>query len=106
MTIARQVQRHSVCVIEPDLVSGTRPPHSGAVDAGVGSSMLLMGWSAPMSLLKWAIVFLIFAGIAGLLGFTGIAAGAEDISKFLFFVFLVVFAVIGIMAVTAFKTVT
>jgi uncharacterized membrane protein YtjA (UPF0391 family) len=106
VTIARQMQRHSVCVIEPDLVSGIRSSHSPAVDAGVGSTMFLLGWSAPMSLLKWAIVFLIFAGIAGLLGFTGIAAGAEDISKFLFFVFLVVFAVIGIMAVTAFKTVT
>ena len=66
----------------------------------------LSGWSAPMSLLKWAFLFLVLAGIAGLLGFSGIAAGAEDIAKVLFFIFLVVFAVIGILAMTAFKTVT
>ena len=106
MTGAWELSRHSICVIKRDLVSDIRPSHWGAVGVGFGSITFLLGWSAPMSLLKWAIVFLIFAGIAGLLGFTGIAAGAEDISKILFFVFLVVFAVIGIMAVTAFKTVT
>jgi uncharacterized membrane protein YtjA (UPF0391 family) len=59
-----------------------------------------------MSLLKWALLFLVLAAIAGLLGFGGVAAGAEDIAKVLFFTFLVVFAVIGILATTAFKTVT
>jgi uncharacterized membrane protein YtjA (UPF0391 family) len=66
----------------------------------------MSGRSAPMSLLKWAFLFLVLAGIAGLLGFSGIAAGAEDIAKVLFFTFLVIFAVIGILAMTAFKTVT
>jgi uncharacterized membrane protein YtjA (UPF0391 family) len=59
-----------------------------------------------MSLLKWALMFLVMAAIAGLLGFSGVAAGAEDIAKVLFFLFLVIFAAIGIFAMTAFKTVT
>jgi uncharacterized membrane protein YtjA (UPF0391 family) len=59
-----------------------------------------------MSLLKWALIFLVLAGVAGLLGFGGVAAGFEDVAKVLFFVFLVVFAVIGILAATAFKAVT
>ena len=59
-----------------------------------------------MSLLKWALFFLVFAAIAALFGFGGLAQGSEEIAKVLFFVFLVVFAVIGLLAVTAFKTVT
>ena len=57
-----------------------------------------------MSLLKWALMFLVFAGIAALLGFGGLASGFEDIAKVLFFVFLVVFAVIGMLSMTLFRT--
>jgi uncharacterized membrane protein YtjA (UPF0391 family) len=59
-----------------------------------------------MTLLKWALFFLVFAGIAALFGFGGLARGSEDIAKALFFVFLVVFAVIGLLGVTVFRTVT
>ena len=59
-----------------------------------------------MSLLKWALFFLVFAAIAALFGFGGLAHGSEDIAKVLFFVFLVVFAVIGLLGVTVFRTVT
>ena len=59
-----------------------------------------------MSLLKWALFFLVLAGIAALFGFSGIAQGSANIAKVLFFLFLVVFAVIGILAATIFKTVT
>jgi uncharacterized membrane protein YtjA (UPF0391 family) len=67
---------------------------------------LRAGEEDRMSLLKWALVFLVIAGIAALFGFGGIAHGAEDIAKVLFFVFLVVFAVIGVLGVTVFRTVT
>jgi len=59
-----------------------------------------------MSLLKWALFFLVFAAIAALFGFGGLAQGSADIAKVLFFIFLVVFAVIGLLGVTVFRTVT
>ncbi len=59
-----------------------------------------------MSLLKFALLFLILAGIAALFGFTGIAQGSENIAKALVMVFLVIFAVIGVLSVTVFKAVT
>jgi uncharacterized membrane protein YtjA (UPF0391 family) len=37
-----------------------------------------------MSLLKWALVFLLISIIAALLGFTGIAAASADIARILF----------------------
>ena len=59
-----------------------------------------------MSLLKWAVFFLVLAAIAALFGFGGLAQGSENIAKVLFFAFLVVFAVIGVLGVTAFKAAT
>ena len=59
-----------------------------------------------MSLLKWALVFLVLAAVAALFGFGGLSQGFADIAKVLFFVFLVVFAVIGLLGVTIFRTVT
>jgi uncharacterized membrane protein YtjA (UPF0391 family) len=59
-----------------------------------------------MSLLKWALFFLILSAIAALFGFTGLAQGSADIAKVLFFVFLVVFAIIGLLGVTVFRMVT
>ena len=59
-----------------------------------------------MSLLKWALAFLVIAGIAALFGFTGIAEGAADIAKVLFAVFLVIFAILGLLAMTVYKSVT
>jgi len=59
-----------------------------------------------MSLLKWALVFLVLAAIAALFGFGGLSQGFADIAKVLFFVFLVVSAVIGLLGVTVFRTVT
>ena len=58
-----------------------------------------------MSLLKFALFFLILAGIAALFGFSGIAQGSADIAKMLVLVFLVIFAIIGVLSVTVFKTV-
>jgi uncharacterized membrane protein YtjA (UPF0391 family) len=42
-------------------------------------------------MLRWALVFLVFALIAGVLGFTSIAGESMYIAKILFFVFLVIF---------------
>lgn len=47
-------------------------------------------------MLRWALVFLVFALIAGVLGFTGIAGQSMYIARVLFFVFLIVF-VIGLV---------
>ncbi len=58
-----------------------------------------------MSLLKWALIFLVIAAIAALFGFGGIAHGSEHIAKVLFFIFLVGFAVIGLLGVTVFRKV-
>lgn len=44
-------------------------------------------------MLRWALVFLVFALVAALLGFTGIAGQSMAIARILFFVFLIVFAV-------------
>lgn len=46
-----------------------------------------------VSMLNWAVTFLIIALIAGLLGFGGIAGTATEIAKILFIVFLVLFLV-------------
>jgi len=46
-----------------------------------------------ISMLGWAVTFLVIALIAGLLGFTGVAGAAAGIAKILFFVFLVIFVV-------------
>ena len=42
-------------------------------------------------MLRWALIFLVFALVAGLLGFTGIAGDSMYIARVLFFIFLVVF---------------
>ena len=59
-----------------------------------------------MSLLKWALIFLVLSGIAALFGFGNVAEGFGDIAKVLFVVFLVIFAILGLMSWTAVKTVT
>ncbi len=51
-----------------------------------------------MSLLKWAIIFLIVSLVAGALGFTGLATGAGRISKILFAIFFVIFVVLVLIA--------
>ena len=54
-----------------------------------------------MSLLKWALIFLIVSLVAAVFGFTGIAAAAAGIAKILFFIFLVIFIVLLIMGLLA-----
>ena len=58
-----------------------------------------------MTLLRWAIFFLIIAGVAALFGFGGLAQDSANIAKILFFIFLVIFAVIGVLGMTLFRKV-
>jgi uncharacterized membrane protein YtjA (UPF0391 family) len=46
-----------------------------------------------MSLLSWALIFLVVALIAGALGFGGVAGTSMGIAQVLFFVFVVLFVV-------------
>jgi uncharacterized membrane protein YtjA (UPF0391 family) len=55
--------------------------------------VLIAGPSREMTMLYYAVVFLIIALIAGALGFLGIAGAAVGIAKILFFVFLVLFVI-------------
>jgi uncharacterized membrane protein YtjA (UPF0391 family) len=43
-----------------------------------------------ITMLRWAVIFLVIALIAAVFGFTGIAAAAAGIAKFLFLLFLAV----------------
>jgi uncharacterized membrane protein YtjA (UPF0391 family) len=56
-----------------------------------------------MTLLKWALIFLVVSIIAGLLGFTGISAASADIARFLFYVFVVIFLVLLVLGLTIFR---
>jgi uncharacterized membrane protein YtjA (UPF0391 family) len=56
-----------------------------------------------VTLLKWALIFLVISIIAGLLGFTGISAGSADIARFLFYVFVVIFLVLLVLGLTIFR---
>jgi len=51
-----------------------------------------------MSLLGWALAFLVVALIAAAFGFGGIASAATGVAKVLFFIFIVVFLVLLITA--------
>lgn len=54
-----------------------------------------------MTLLKWALIFLVVSLIAALFGFTGISAASADIARVLFFIFLVIFVVLLILGLMA-----
>src|SRR5262245_21551475 len=56
-----------------------------------------------MTILKWALIFLVVSIIAGLLGFTGISAASADIARFLFYIFVVIFLVLLILGLTVFR---
>jgi len=43
-------------------------------------------------MLRWILMFLVFAIIAGALGFTNVAGGAIAIAQTLFYIFLILFA--------------
>jgi uncharacterized membrane protein YtjA (UPF0391 family) len=60
-------------------------------------------WRTGVTLLKWALVFLVISIIAGLLGFTGISAASADIARILFYIFVVIFLILLILGLTIFR---
>jgi uncharacterized membrane protein YtjA (UPF0391 family) len=56
-----------------------------------------------MTILKWALIFLLISIVAGVLGFTGLSAASADVARFLFYVFVVIFLVLLILGLTIFR---
>lgn len=56
-----------------------------------------------MTILKWALIFLVVSIIAGLLGFTGISVASADIARVLFYIFAVIFLALLILGLTIFR---
>lgn len=56
-----------------------------------------------MSILKWALIFLVVSITAGLLGFTGVSVVSADIARFLFYVFAAIFIVLLLLGLTIFR---
>jgi uncharacterized membrane protein YtjA (UPF0391 family) len=56
-----------------------------------------------VSLLKWALIFLVVSIVAGLLGFTGISAASADVARVLFYIFVVIFLVLLVLGLTVFR---
>ena len=59
-----------------------------------------------VTMLGWALTFLVIGLIAALLGFTTIAGASFAIAKFLTAVFLILFVVFVILGVTAARKIT
>jgi uncharacterized membrane protein YtjA (UPF0391 family) len=67
---------------------------------GRGDESISFSKDGRITMLSWAITFLVIALIAAALGFGGIAGTAAGFAKILFFVFLVMFVVSLIMGRT------
>jgi uncharacterized membrane protein YtjA (UPF0391 family) len=52
-----------------------------------------------MSMLNWALVFLLVAMLAAVFGFTGLAVASAGIAKLLFYLFIVVFLVMLVLGI-------
>jgi uncharacterized membrane protein YtjA (UPF0391 family) len=56
-----------------------------------------------MSLLRWALIFLLISLVAALFGFTGLSAATADIARILFYIFIVIFVVLLILGLGVFR---
>jgi uncharacterized membrane protein YtjA (UPF0391 family) len=56
-----------------------------------------------MTILKWALIFLVVSVVAGIFGFTGISAASADLARILFYIFVVIFVVLLILGLTIFR---
>lgn len=59
-----------------------------------------------MTILKWAIIFLVVALVAGVLGFSGLAGAAMEIAKLLFYIALAIFVILLVLGFTVYKKIT
>jgi uncharacterized membrane protein YtjA (UPF0391 family) len=57
-----------------------------------------------MTILKWALIFLVVSIIAGLLGFSGASIVSADIARVLFYIFIAIFLILLIGGLTIFRT--
>ena len=90
------MKARAVAVVEPVGFPQVRGFHAATAGAqGEGS--------LAVTLLKWALIFLVISIIAGIFGFTGISAASADIARFLFYVFVVIFLVLLILGLTIFR---
>jgi uncharacterized membrane protein YtjA (UPF0391 family) len=53
-----------------------------------------------ITMLRWALIFLVIGLIAGILGFTGVAGASIAIAKVLFFIFIAIFLALLIAGLT------
>jgi uncharacterized membrane protein YtjA (UPF0391 family) len=74
--------------------------HGQPIEAVVGGAR---PEERSVTLLKWALIFLVVSIIAGVLGFTGISAASADIARLLFYIFVVIFLVLLILGLTVFR---
>jgi uncharacterized membrane protein YtjA (UPF0391 family) len=90
--------------------AGRQDQHEGELIGGSGAG----GTKKPattcsgkgtrtMSLLKWALIFLVVSIIAGIFGFTGISAASADVARILFYLFVVIFLVLVVLGLTIFR---
>jgi uncharacterized membrane protein YtjA (UPF0391 family) len=77
--------------------NGSEPKHRGIVGP------VERARTNTMSLLKWALIFLVISLVAALFGFTGIAAASADIARILFYIFVVIFLVLLVLGLTVFR---
>jgi uncharacterized membrane protein YtjA (UPF0391 family) len=56
-----------------------------------------------MTLLKWALIFLLISIVAGVLGFTGLSAASADVARVLFYIFVVIFVVLVVLGLTVLR---
>jgi uncharacterized membrane protein YtjA (UPF0391 family) len=61
------------------------------------------GSELSMTILKWALTFLLISIVAGVLGLTGLSAASADVARFLFYIFVVIFLVLLILGLTIFR---
>jgi len=64
-------------------------------------AVLLAKKGQAMSLLKWALIFLVVSIIAAVFGFGGIAAASADIARVLFYIFVAIFVILLILGIVA-----
>jgi uncharacterized membrane protein YtjA (UPF0391 family) len=57
--------------------------------------------SRILTMLRWALFFLVISLVAALFGFTGISAAAADIARILFFLFIVIFLALLVLGLAA-----
>jgi uncharacterized membrane protein YtjA (UPF0391 family) len=73
------------------LFSRVRGCEETVVSASVKRLNLNLEFRGGLTMLRWAIIFLVVALVAAVFGFGGIAGTAAGIAKILFFLFLVLF---------------